>query len=74
MGKIDKELREEAISQIDQLKVIAAMLDKNPDFAIMVTVAKVEVGLCDSEKFRELLAGEIEQAELCLDGKENKYE
>lgn len=67
-------LKNEALHFIGKCSAIKEQLKRKPDFAIIIKVNGFELGICDNQKFMELLNNEILQAELCIEGKENKYE
>lgn len=70
---IDKELTCDAKYHIDECITFRKKIIKEKNPLIMANVNGFEIGLCDSDKFIELLNSEIEQAKLCLDGKPNKF-
>jgi hypothetical protein len=70
---INKELEYDAIYHIDECKNIKQQLIEEKNLLILAKVDGVEIGLCDNDKFIELLDNEITQAQLCLENKSSKF-
>jgi hypothetical protein len=70
---IDGELTCNANYHIDECKEFKEQLIREKNPLIMANVNGFEIGICDTDKFIELLNSEIEQAKLCLGGKPNKF-
>lgn len=69
-----KSIESEAHLHIGQCTGMIEMLKRQPDFAIMVKVNSMELGLCDNKKFVDLLENEIKEAEKCINKEPNKFE
>jgi hypothetical protein len=72
-SNINKELKSDAKYHIDECKEFKEQLIREKDSLIIVNVNGFEIGLCDNDKFIELLNNEIKQAKLCLEGNPNKF-
>ncbi len=70
---INRELLCDAKYHIDECKEFKEQLIREKDPLIMANVNGFQIGLCDNDKFIELLNNEIKQAELCLEGNPNKF-
>ncbi|REE80310.1 hypothetical protein BX611_1952 [Lutibacter oceani] len=71
--RINKQLKCDATYHIDECMEFREQIIKEIKPLIMANVNGFQIGLCDNDKFIELLNNEIKQAELCLDGKPNKF-
>ncbi|MCF6182766.1 hypothetical protein [Lutibacter sp.] len=67
------ELKFNAEYHIDECITLRERLIGEKNLLILARVNGVEIGLCDNEKFIELLNNEIKQAKLCLESKPNKF-
>lgn len=70
---INKQLKCDATYHINECMAFREQIIKGEKPLIMANVNGFQIGLCDNDKFIELLNNEIEQAELCLERKPNKF-
>lgn len=70
---IDKKLKCDALYHMNECQVFKEQLIEEKQPLIMVNVNGFEIGICDNDKFIELLNNEIKQTELCLEGNPNKF-
>ncbi|MBL7868859.1 MAG: hypothetical protein JNM71_12665 [Flavobacterium lindanitolerans] len=71
--KEERELLEEVGFQRYQLLKMINLV-KRPDLAITISVAGLEIGLCDNDKVKEMLLNEVEECNKCIRRQPNKYE
>jgi hypothetical protein len=69
-----KPIESEAYLHIGECTGMIEMLTRQPDFAIMVKVNDMEIGLCNTTKFVELLRAEINEAQKCIDKEPNLFQ
>jgi hypothetical protein len=69
----NKRLECDAVCHIEECTSIKEQLIEDKNSLILVKVNNTEIGLCDSDKFLDLLNNEIKQAKFCLDRKPNKF-
>ena len=72
-ANINKQLNCDAAYHIDECIAFRERIIKEKNPIIIANVNGFEIGLCDNDKFIELLNSEIKQAKLCLEGKPNKF-
>jgi len=67
------ELKCDAIYHIGECMAVREQMNENKNIVIIAKVNDLEIGLCDNDKFKELLDNEIKQAGLCLENKPNNF-
>ncbi|NLP59004.1 hypothetical protein HGB55_12545 [Lutibacter sp. B1] len=72
-SNISKQLKCDATYHINECMAFREQIIKEKNPLIMANVNGFQIGLCDNDKFIELLDSEIKQAKLCLEGKPNKF-
>lgn len=70
---IDKQLDCDATYHIEECKVFIEQITKGKNPLILAKVNGFEIGICDNDKFIELLNSEIKQAVFCLEGNPSKF-
>lgn len=70
---IDKQLNCDATYHIEECKVFIEQISKEKNPLILAKVNGFEIGICDNDKFIELLNSEIKQAVFCLEGNSSKF-
>lgn len=70
---IDKQLNCDATYHIEECKVFIEQITKEKNPLILAKVNGFEIGICDNDKFIELLNSEIKQAVFCLEGNSSKF-
>ncbi len=67
------ELKHDAEYHIDECITLREQLIREKNLLILAKVNGIEIGLCDNNKFIELLDNEIIQAKFCLESKPSKF-
>lgn len=70
---IDKQLECDATYHIRECMAFREQIISSKNPLIIANVNGFEIGLCDKDKFIELLNIEIKHSELCLEGYPNKF-
>lgn len=70
---INKQLECDATYHIEECKVFIEQITKEKNPLILAKVNGFEIGICDNDKFIELLNSEIKQAVFCLEGNSSKF-
>ena len=70
---INKQLECDATYHIEECKVFIEQISKEKNPLILAKVNGFEIGICDNDKFIELLNSEIKQAVFCLEGNSSKF-
>jgi len=74
------ERRKELVQECKQYRAdcnyMIESLDINPDYAIMIEIKGIRIGLTDgfNEDIKTLILKQIEEANKCIQGKPNGYE
>jgi len=63
----------EAKATLIKCRAIKELLNDN-DFACMIEIAGMSLGICDNEKMIPVIDNEIEEIQKFLEGKPNKWE